>query len=94
MITVEFYSIPKLRAGTGQLAVAAKGPMRLGELLGELAIALPSFGEGCLDEAGLLQRHYLAILDDKHRPDSTPLNSTTPIPNDSTVLILSADAGG
>jgi hypothetical protein len=63
MITVEFFSIPKLRAGVGQLAIDASGPKRLDELLGELAETLPDFATGCLDEDGQLQRHYLAILD-------------------------------
>lgn len=120
MITVEFFSIPKLRAGVGQLAIDASGPKRLDELLSELAKTLPDFAAGCLDEDGKLQRHYLAILDaqESFQPgakngtaanqptianetianetigNAQRLNPSTSIPNHSTVLILSADAGG
>jgi len=95
MITVEFFSIPKRRAGVQQTTIDANGPMPLSELLAALATALPDFGEGCLDDAGQLQKHYLALLDDKrHRGDSMLLKAVTVVPNDSTVLSLSADAGG
>jgi hypothetical protein len=90
MITVEFFSIPKRRAGVNQLEVQVDGPVLLTELLAQVAQAIPEFGECCLDQSGQLQKHYLAMLDSERlHPDCTTL-----IPSDSCVLILSADVGG
>jgi len=90
MITVEFFSIPKRRAGVNELEVQTDVPLLLTELLAQVAQAIPEFGECCLDQSGQLQRHYLAILDSERlRPHSGTL-----IPCDSRVIILSADVGG
>jgi molybdopterin converting factor small subunit len=90
MITVEFFSIPRRRAGVDQVQLPAANSLVYSELLDQLAIQLPGFGDGCLDDAGHLQTHYLAMLENDRRLS----DPATLIPNDSRVLILSADVGG
>jgi hypothetical protein len=86
MVTVEFFAIPRLRAGVAELAVPA----------GTLAEVLAAVGRACPQLAGLvkpdgrLDPHYLLSLDG--RRFLTDL--AEPIPPGERVLLLSADAGG
>ena len=86
MVTVEFFGIPRQKAGTDRVAV---GGGRLGEVLEELAARFPALAEGCILN-GRLAQGYVANLGG-HRFVTDP---QTRLAADDCVLILSADAGG
>ena len=82
---VEFFGIPRERAGVAELDVHAE---TLGQLLSALAAQIPSFAE-------------FIVVDRLHPSFSANLNGdlfvsdpATPLAKDDCVLILSADAGG
>ena len=85
-VRVEFYGIPRERAGVDALEVPADN---LEAALSEVAARLPRLAETCLRD-GRLRDGYLANINGEQftRDPATPL-----CPGD-TVLILSADAGG
>ena len=82
---VEFFGVPRERAGVSELEVQAD---TLGQLLGTLAARIPSLGK--LIGANQLHPSFVANLNGD-RFVSDPL---TPLGQDDCVLILSADAGG
>ena len=82
---VEFFGIPRERAGVTELELQAE---TLGQLLSTLAVRFPSFGE--IVHSGRLNTPYLANLNGA-RFVSDP---TTELSEADCVLILSADAGG
>lgn len=82
---VEFYGVPRERAGTASLEVEAK---TFGELLGTLAVRLPSLGEFICQNR--LQSTVVANLNG----DQFVSDPATPLDRNDCVLILSADAGG
>jgi molybdopterin converting factor small subunit len=86
VVQVEFFGIPRLRAGVGAIAVEATNTR---ELLKRLADRFPRFAETCLS-GGELKREYLLNINGRRftRADEVELH-----PGD-TVLILSADPGG
>jgi hypothetical protein len=84
-VTVEFYGIPRQRAGRAELAVAA----------GTLAEVLAAMERACPGLAGLVQNgrvspHYLLSLDG--RRFVTDLRQR--LEAGERLLVLSADAGG
>lgn len=85
-VTVEFYGIPRRRAGVASVEVEAA---TLGELCTAVARLLPAFGESCLD-GDRLRLGYVANVDGE-RFTTEP---TTPLADGSHVLLLSADVGG
>ncbi len=91
-VTVEFFGIPRQRAGRAVLEVSLpdfETPATLGEILNALACELPEFSHECLVE-NRLRLGYIANLSGKQfLTDPEAL-----IPPGETVLILSADAGG
>jgi molybdopterin converting factor small subunit len=82
---VEFFGVPRERAGMSELEVQAD---TLGQLLGTLAAQFPALGKF----AGANQLHpaFLANLNG----DRFVSDPGTPLGKDDCVLILSADAGG
>lgn len=86
-IRVEFYGIPRVRAGLAEVQLPRVSS--LGELLGELVRRFPQLADGCVDKVGLSES-CIANLDGKRfvRDPTTPLSGVT------AVLILSADSGG
>jgi molybdopterin converting factor small subunit len=82
---VEFYGIPRQRAGTSRLEVDAN---TLGELLGTLAEKIPSLGEFICK--GRLQSTAVANLNG----DRFVSDPATPLDRSDCILILSPDAGG
>jgi molybdopterin converting factor small subunit len=89
-INVEFYGIPRQRAGVAQATVElAGGDIRLGDVIEALAERFPELGAACCD-GRRLQDECVANLGGEHfvRDPTTPLSSAT------VLLILSADAGG
>lgn len=82
---VEFFGIPRQRAGVGQIEVRAE---TLGQLLGSLASQIPSLGE--LIDADRLRPSFVANLNGER----FVTDPGTVLHQNDCVLILSADAGG
>ncbi len=82
---VEFFGVPRQRAGVSELEVQAD---TLGQLLGTLAAQIPSLGE--LISVDRLHSSFVANLNG----DRFVSDPGTPLGEDDCVLILSADAGG
>ena len=85
-IRIEFYGIPKQRAGVEAIDVEAA---TLGEAFQQLSEQLPQFAAACLAK-GRLQPSCLANINGENF--TTDLQA--PLDSGDTVLILSADAGG
>ena len=89
-IRVEFYGIPRQRAGT-ESATVPRGDTRmdLGQLIGELALRFPQMARECFD-GSRLRDGYIANVDGQQ----FITDPHTILPPGASVLILSADAGG
>jgi molybdopterin converting factor small subunit len=85
-ITVEFFGIPRERAGASSATVEAA---QLGKLFHALALRFPRLAEVCF-EGDRLRPGYIANLNGE-RFISDPATS---LADGDAVLILSADAGG
>lgn len=85
-VTIEFYGIPRMRAGRAQLAVSASTPW---DVLAEVERVCPGLG-GLLQPNGRLNPHYLLSIDGQRFV--TDLHQSLH-PGDK-LLLLSADAGG
>jgi hypothetical protein len=85
-VTVEFYGIPRQRAGRVELAVNA-GTMA--EVLGAVECVCPKLGR-LLDAHGRLSPHYLVSLDGQ----SFVADLRQRLRPGDRLLLLSADAGG
>jgi molybdopterin converting factor small subunit len=92
MVQVEFYGVPRLRSGVGQLEL--DGVTTLGEALTVLAERCPGLQQDCLwpNEAGgwMLSPHYAANLGGR----AFIRDPRYPLAAGDVLLILSADAGG
>jgi molybdopterin converting factor small subunit len=84
-MNVEFFGVPRQRAGVSQIEVQAD---TLGQLLGTLVARFPSLGQ--LMNANQLHPSFAVNLNGE-RFVSDP---GTPLGKNDCVLILSADAGG
>lgn len=82
---VEFFGVPRERAGVSELEVHAD---TLGQLLGTLAERVPSLSE--IIQHGRLHPAFVANLNG----DRFVTDPDTPLDAGDSVLILSADAGG
>jgi molybdopterin converting factor small subunit len=82
---IEFFGIPRQRAGVSQLEVEAN---TLGQLLGVIATRMPSLAE--FITADRLDSAVIANLNG----DRFISDPATPLVEDDCVIILSADAGG
>ena len=82
---VEFFGVPRERAGVSELEVHAD---TLGQLLGSLAERVPSLSE--IIQRDRLHPAFVANLNG----DRFVTDPGTPLRGDDCVLILSADAGG
>jgi len=82
---VEFFGVPRERAGISELEVHAD---TLGQLLGLLAARVPSLSE--IIQRDRLHPAFVANLNG----DQFVTDPHTPLRADDFVLILSADAGG
>jgi hypothetical protein len=85
-VTIEFFGVPRLRAGVAELAVEA---ITAGEALARAAVACPGL-RGVLAPGGRLDPHYLLSLGGERFV--TELSE--PLPAGARLLLLSADAGG
>jgi hypothetical protein len=85
-VIVEFFGVPRLRAGRSDLAVA---PGRLDEVLAAIERSCPRL-TGLVRDDGRLAPHYLLSLDGQRFV--TDLREE--LPPGARLLLLSADAGG
>ena len=91
-VLVEFFGIPRQRAGLARLSLSlpqAETAPTLGEVLSALGNELPDFARACLD-GNQLRPGLLANVDGKF----FTTDPATEIPAGASVLILSADVGG
>jgi molybdopterin converting factor small subunit len=86
---VEFFGVPRERAGLAELDVEAG---TLGQLLGTLADRIPSFGN-FISTDGMGSRLHPAFIASLNG-DRFVTDPGTPLAEHDHVLILSADAGG
>ena len=87
MPRVEFYGIPRERAGVAQTTATGR---TLGEVIEELAARFPAFAADCVGPEGGLKPQVVANV----RGDRFVRDPATPLDEDDVLLILSADAGG
>jgi molybdopterin converting factor small subunit len=85
-VTVEFYGVPRLRAGRAELAVAAG---TVAEVLRAVERACPGM-KGLTTAAGGLSPQFLVSLDG----EEFVADFERTLRSGSRVLVLSADAGG
>jgi len=85
-VTVEFYGIPRQRAGRAEMTVQAG---TLGDMLSAVEAACPGLA-GLVDSNGRLTSHYLVSLDG--REFATDVQEL--LKQGQRLLLLSADAGG
>jgi molybdopterin converting factor small subunit len=88
---VEFYGVPRERAGTAKLEVDAN---TLGELLGTLAAQIPSLGEFICNDRGPKEVRLQSTLVANLNGERFVSDPATPLGGNDCILILSADAGG
>lgn len=87
-VRVEFFGIPRERAGVAALEVEV-GRTTLAEVLAEVARLRPEFGQRCLDN-GCLARGLTANINGRYFTS----NVETELTDGDSLLILSADVGG
>jgi hypothetical protein len=86
MIVIEFYGVPRLRAGIGRMQIEASS---LGQALLELGRLCPALEELVLQRGTLLETYKLSLNGDRFVTD--PM---TPLTSGDVLLLLSADVGG
>jgi molybdopterin converting factor small subunit len=84
-VQVEFYGIPRARAGVAQARTTAS---TLGDLAVSLSQLFPALGECCFDGSHFRPGYTANLSGDRFTTDPK-----TPISDGDTVLILSLDAG-
>jgi molybdopterin converting factor small subunit len=90
VLRVEFFGIPRARAGVAETVVPlASGDIRLGDLVAELARRFPSLASDCFHN-GALRDGFAANVDGRR----FVCRSEERIQAGETVLFFSADAGG
>lgn len=85
-VRVEFYGVPRLRAGIDSVVVEADS---VAELFSALQTMAPEFAEACLPDGQLAKEYLLNI-----NGTSFTRDSATQLKDSDVVLILSADVGG
>jgi molybdopterin converting factor small subunit len=85
-VTVEFFGVPRQRAGRAELVVPAG---RVAEVLAAVEGACPGL-KGLLRQDGRLAPHYLLSVDGQR----FVTDAREPLEAGTRLLLLSADAGG
>lgn len=85
-VRVEFFGIPRARAGVSE--TLAEGDS-LGELVLELSQRFPKLGESCFDGPQFRPGYTANLSGDKFTTDPA-----APLRENDSILILSLDAGG
>lgn len=87
-VSVEFYGVPRRRAGAGRAAVFAAN---LADALAGLARQFPGLAADVIDGAsGRLRPEYRVSLNG----ESFPSDPGTPLAEGDVLILLSADVGG
>jgi molybdopterin converting factor small subunit len=86
MVVIEFYGIPRLRAGTNRLRLEASS---VGQALRELAQVCPALAGSVLGDGGVQQAYRLSLNGQRFVSDPQ-----TPLTEGDVLLLLSADVGG
>ena len=87
-IEVEFFGIPRLRAGTERVAIATDRALRLSDIFRAVSVECPTFAGACL-HGNQLRDGFLASIDGEVFTQDDVL-----VECGKSVLIVSADAGG
>jgi molybdopterin converting factor small subunit len=89
-IRVEFYGIPRHRAGVAEAIVeVSAATAALKDVFRQLGARFPELARDCFDQDGLRDGYAANINGECFVSDVA-----TPLPDGSCLLILSADAGG
>ena len=90
-IRIEFFGIPRQRAGVVETVIDFDGgeEIELHRVFRELTQQYPQLKEVCLSD-GSLARGYIANIDGK----KFVADSKAKVRSESTIMIMSADAGG
>lgn len=89
-IRVEFYGIPRQRAGVPATSVEfADSSVELQEVFRKLSEQFPELGRDCIDQHGLRDGFAANVDGERFVTDGS-----TSLADGSCLLILSADAGG
>jgi molybdopterin converting factor small subunit len=86
MIEIEFFGVPRLRAGTGRLRLEASS---VGQALCELAQACPGLNDAVLQSGRIPQSYKLSLNGERFISDPQ-----TPLSEGDVLWLLSADVGG
>jgi molybdopterin converting factor small subunit len=86
MIDVEFYGVPRLRAGTAAMRLEAA---TIGDALREVGRRCPAFEPLVLDRGTVHPAYKVSVNGDRFVSDPE-----TPLSDGDVLLLLSADAGG
>jgi sulfur-carrier protein len=86
MITVELFGVPRLRAGTGQVAIAAS---TLSAALSELGQACPALDGSVIQGERVHPAYRLCLNGNRFVSDPE-----TPLSEGDVLILLSADVGG
>jgi molybdopterin converting factor small subunit len=86
MIEIEFYGVPRLRAGKSRLRLEARS---IGQALREVARTCPGLNDSVLQDGGIQPAYKLSLNGDRFVSDPQ-----TPLTEGDTLLLLSADVGG
>ena len=89
VVHVEFYGIPRHRAGVACLDLELSAPACLADLFARLEVLLPDFGRSCLKNGNLRDGFIANVSGERFVRDLD-----TMVGDGDSVLILSADAGG
>jgi molybdopterin converting factor small subunit len=89
VIRVEFFGVARSRTAVECTELNVAGPVTLAVVIQELAARFPAFAEQCV--AGEQLRPNYAVNIDGNQFVREP---QTPIPDNTCLLIMSADAGG
>jgi molybdopterin converting factor small subunit len=86
MIEIEFYGVPRLRAGTSRLRLEAAS---VGQALRELGRTCPALEDTVLRQGMVHEAYKLSLNGERFVTDPQ-----TPLSEGDVLLILSADVGG
>lgn len=89
MVRVEFFGIPRRRAGQASIDIEVDGPARLGDVLRRLGERCPEWAGECL-HGEQLQPGFVANLDG----EQFVVDPEMRIEANACLLIMTADAGG
>jgi molybdopterin converting factor small subunit len=90
IIQVEFYGIPRHRAGVATAIIEVAGAtVRLNDVFRQLSDRFPDLARDCFDQDGLRDGYAANVDGERFVTDTSTL-----LADGSCLLILSADAGG